>query len=42
MMFALEAFNMVAMDLASRFKSDGLYPVADLVNLFVREYPDVD
>jgi len=33
---------MVTIDLAGRFKSSGSYPVADLVNLRVREYPGVD
>jgi hypothetical protein len=36
-----EVFHMVTMDLAGRFKSNGFYPVADLVNLHVREYPGV-
>jgi hypothetical protein len=41
-MSTLEVFDMVTMDLAGLFKSNGSYPVADLVDLHVREYPGVD
>src|SRR3546814_10658798 len=40
--FALALFDMVAMGLASRFKSNGSYFFAKLVNLHIREYFDVD
>jgi len=41
-MFALQFFDMAAMGLAGRLKSNGAYFFAKLVNLHVREYLGVD